>query len=121
VSQSKIHIDISWSDPLDNGGTNLDSYVIEMNEGTSGDTNVYRVVQIQPNAATDSFYTQTYLDNLGVYTNLVTGDIYTFKISSRNIVGDSTSKASISLMAATVPTAPSTPTRKLSSETSITI
>lgn len=34
-SSSKTHIEISWSDPLNLGGTNLDSYIVEMDQGTS--------------------------------------------------------------------------------------
>ena len=114
-------MEIGWSDPLDLGGTSLESYIIEMNGGSSGNANDWRIVQIQADAAVDKFYTETYLNNLDIYTNLVTGDIYGFRVTAKNIVGSSVTKATLQAMAATVPLSPSTPTRKFSSETSITI
>jgi phenylacetate-coenzyme A ligase PaaK-like adenylate-forming protein len=38
-----------WSDPLDLGGTNLDSYIVEMDSGTSGKPGVFRIMTIQGN------------------------------------------------------------------------
>jgi hypothetical protein len=35
-----------WSDPLDLGGTTLDSYIVQMDSGTSGTPNVFRIMQI---------------------------------------------------------------------------
>ena len=67
----------------------------------------------------DTFYTYTYLNALGTYVNLKAGDIYQFRIKARNIVGDSASYATVSVMAATLASAPGAPTRKFSSETSI--
>lgn len=91
-----------------------------MDSGTSVSPGVFRVMQIQANTASDTFYTLTYLNSAGLYVNVKAGDIYQFRITARNIIGDST-KATISVMAATVPTAPSTPTPLSSSQTSVTI
>jgi hypothetical protein len=75
-SSSKTHIEIIWSDPLDLGGTTLDSYVIEMDQGTTNGADSYTIVQIQENEASDSYYTSTYLNELNVAKSLVPGDIY---------------------------------------------
>ena len=55
------------------------------------------------------------------YVKLVAGDVYQFRITARNIVGDSSVKAITQGMAANLPTAPSTPYRVRSTETSVTI
>jgi hypothetical protein len=106
---------------LDLGGTTLDTYVIEMDSGTTKSPGVFRIMQIQSNTATDTFYTLTYLNEVGLYVDLVAGDNYQFRITARNIVGDSATKATLQAMAATLPTAPGTPYRVSSTETSITI
>jgi hypothetical protein len=49
------------------------------------------------------------------------GDIYKFRVTARNVVGDSHASSSFSAMAASLPSAPGTPTKVTSSETSITI
>lgn len=46
-------------------------------------------MSIQLNQATDSFSTASFLDADGNTQNLVTGDIYQFRVTARNIVGDS--------------------------------
>jgi len=75
-TQSKTHIEVQWSDPLDLGGTTLESYIVEMDSGTSVQPGVFRIMQIQTNTAMDTFYTYTYLNALGTYVNLKAGDIY---------------------------------------------
>ncbi len=120
-SQSKSHLEIRWSDPLDLGGTALQTYIVEMDSGTSQQPGVFRVMQMQVNTATDTFYTLTYLNALSEYVKLVAGDIYQFRITARNIVGDSSVKSMTQGMAATLPTAPGTPYRVRSTETSVTI
>jgi hypothetical protein len=49
------------------------------------------------------------------------GDLYQFRITARNIIGDSTPSESLELMAATLPGKPISISRKISDETSITI
>jgi hypothetical protein len=75
-TQDKYHIQLQWNDPVDIGGTTLDSYVIEMDSGTSVTPGVFRIMQIQANTATDTFYTLTYLNSAGAYVNVKAGDIY---------------------------------------------
>ena len=53
--------------------------------------------------------------------SLVTGDIYSFRIIARNVVGDSIASTVLTAMAATLPSTPGTPTCLKSSESSITI
>jgi hypothetical protein len=52
-----------WSDPLDLGGTALDSYIIEMDQGTSNGVDRFTIVQIQVNTEADIFYTSSYLND----------------------------------------------------------
>jgi len=35
-SRSKSHLEITWQDPINLGGTALDYYIVEMDSGTSG-------------------------------------------------------------------------------------
>ena len=44
ISQSKTSINIGWSDPTNNGGTQLTGYRIEMDSGTSGSPQVFRTM-----------------------------------------------------------------------------
>lgn len=100
-----------WSDPLDLGGTALDSYIIEMDQGTTNGVNSFTIVQIQTNEASDTYYTSTYLNNQAVAKSLVAGDIYKFRVTARNVVGDSPVSNTFSAMAASLSSAPGTPTR----------
>jgi hypothetical protein len=110
--QSKTAIGIQWSDPLDLGGTTLDEYIIEMDNGsTAGNTEFTELATIS-NQETDQYTTTV---------TLVVGDIYNFRITAVNIVGPSEPSSSFSAMAAVKPDSPGTPTRKTASETSITI
>lgn len=61
------------------------------------------------------------MNNLNVSMYLVAGDIYQFRVTARNVVGDSVASSVFSAMAASLPGVPGTPTRKASSENSITI
>jgi hypothetical protein len=79
------------------------------------------VLQIQPDASSDSFYTAVYLDNNNAAKSLVAGDIYKFRVTARNEVGDSHASSSFSAMAASLPGKPGKPQRVVSSETSVTI
>jgi hypothetical protein len=111
VSSSKSSLQISWSDPVDLGGTTLQSYVVQMDQGSSVGPGVFRVVNIQPNVESDTYYTATYLNSGGVATNLLPGDIYQFKITARNIVGDSVVSNVLYVMAASLPGITGPPTR----------
>lgn len=63
----------------------------------------------------------TYLNDQNVAKSLVAGDIYKFRVTARNVVGDSHTSSSFSAMAASLPSAPGTPYRVTSSETTISI
>lgn len=71
--------------------------------------------------ASDVFYTSIYLNDQAVAKSLVAGDIYKFRVTARNVVGDSAVSNTFSTMAASLPSAPGTPTRSGSDEASITI
>jgi hypothetical protein len=43
-SSSKVHIEVMWSDPLDLGGTTLDTYIIEMDQGSSVGPDNFKVM-----------------------------------------------------------------------------
>ena len=78
-------------------------------------------MSMQSNLASDSFSTASFLDSNGNTQPLATGDIYQFRVTARNIVGDSLPSSAFSAMAATLSGAPGTPTRQTSTLTSITI
>lgn len=61
------------------------------------------------------------MDAAGQAVALKTGDTYQFKVAAINVVGDSSYSSVFSAMAATLPSAPGTPTRLTSSETLIAI
>jgi titin len=46
ISQSKTSLNIGWSDPTNNGGTQITGYRIEMDSGTSLSPLVFRTMQI---------------------------------------------------------------------------
>ena len=93
-----------------------------MDSGTSGSPQVFRTMQIQSNTASNSFFTYTFLDtNTGAAVPIKMGDIYPFRVTAINVVGEGQASGVFSAMAATLPTAPGTPTRLTSSETMIAI
>ena len=112
LSQSKTAIGIAWNDPIDIGGTTLDTYVIEMDNGSTAGNTAFSELATIANGAVDSYTTTA---------ALVTGDIYNFRVIARNIVGDSAPSQSFSAMAAVKSDAPGLPTRKSATETSITV
>lgn len=89
LGQDKSRIQIGWSDPLNQGGTTLQNYLVEMDSGRLRQPGVFKTMSIQLNQATDSFSTASFLDADGNTQNLATGDIYQFRVTARNIVGDS--------------------------------
>lgn len=92
-----------------------------MDSGTSGSAGVFRIMQIQSNTASNSFFTYTFLDTTGTAIALKTGDTYQFRVAAINVVGSSEVSNVFSAMAATLPSAPGTPIRLTSSETTIAI
>lgn len=88
ISQGKTSLNIGWNNPTNNGGTPLTGYRIEMDSGTSLSPNVFRTMQIQASTASNSFFTYTYLDSNGVAKQLKTGDVYKFRVTAINVVGE---------------------------------
>jgi hypothetical protein len=78
-------------------------------------------MQVQLNTPTDTYYTQNYMDTTGIMHNLIAGDFYQFRITARNIIGDSPVSEILQVMAATLPGKPGTPSRLTSTEVSITL
>jgi len=61
------------------------------------------------------------LNVTGTAIAIKTGDIYKFRVTAINVVGNSIVSDVFSVMAATYPTAPGTPTQLTSTETTIAI
>lgn len=49
ISQDKSHIKIGWSDPLNEGGTTLQNYIVEMDSGRLKKPGVFKTMSIQLN------------------------------------------------------------------------
>ena len=58
-SQSKTQIGITWNDPVDLGGTPLQTYLIQMDGGTTSGVTEFSTIATQSNASTDQFVTNT--------------------------------------------------------------
>ena len=92
-----------------------------MDSGSSVSPGVFRIMTIQSNTASNAFFTSTYLDDNSQAAALKTGDTYQFRVAAINVVGDSQYSEVFSAIAATLPSAPGTPTRLGSGETTIAI
>lgn len=53
VSQSKTQIGIAWQDPLNLGGTTLDSYVVEMDGGSTSGITAFSEIAVISNQLND--------------------------------------------------------------------
>jgi hypothetical protein len=83
-SQTKTQISINWTDPLDDGGSPVTNYVIEMAMGANPASGSFSTIATINNVSgSNTYQTQT-----GT-TPLVTGNIYTFRVYAKNAVGDS--------------------------------
>jgi hypothetical protein len=103
-SQSKTSIGISWTDPLENGGTPITNYLVQM-DGGSAARNVFTTIATLSDQAADLYVTSP------LTTSLTTGEIYNFRVIATNVVGNSTPSATLSAMAAIKPSAPGAPTK----------
>jgi len=45
-TSSKSHIEIMWSDPIDLGGTALESYIVEMDQGSTNGPDNFKAMQV---------------------------------------------------------------------------
>jgi hypothetical protein len=99
-ADSSPQITISWAAPAYNGGSPISIYKVYMNGSLVGTTSSPTVT-----------YTQT--------ASLVVGNTYLFTVSAVNPVGEGSQSASVSIIAAQVPSAPSAPTKKSSNASSV--
>ena len=109
-SQSKTAIGINWNVPLDDGGSPVLSFLVQM-DGGSVARDVYSTIATVSNQATNFYVT------VPATTPLVTGEIYKFKVIATNVIGNSIASASFSVMAAIKPSSPGTPTKITASTT----
>jgi hypothetical protein len=72
-SQSKTTIGVQWLDPIDNGGTAITNYLVQM-DGGSAARNVFTTITTVANAASDFYVT------VPGTTPLTTGEIYNFRV-----------------------------------------
>lgn len=79
---TKELIGIAWNDPIELGGTTLDTFLVQMDGGSSGSTSFTTIATVT-NSGTDTYTT------IPATLPLVTGDVYTFKVIAQNVVGDS--------------------------------
>ena len=104
---TETSITIEWTPPNDDGGDPIDDYKVYWDEGSGG-----------------SFILLGSSSNLLEYTvnSLTKGNTYRFKVSAVNHIGESQLSTEGSVIAATVPDAPSAaPLKVTSTKTSITV
>jgi len=94
VTQSKISIKVSWTAPASDGGVPLTLYTVYWDNAT-GTTFT--------SLGTTSTSTLTYTKSSG----LTAGLTYKFKVTAKNSIGESAFSSTLSVIAASVPSAPS--------------
>ena len=97
VSATTSTITISWNAPTYNGGNALTDYSVYISAATNDN-----YVQL---ASTGSPSVLTYQA-----TGLTRGELYWFKVTAWNIIGESPYSEENSILAATVPLSPDPPT-----------
>jgi hypothetical protein len=90
-------IQITWNAPIYNGGNAISDYLVYMS--ISDNTNFFELGYTNDASITD--WTVTGLDR---------GELYYFKVSAFNIIGESSFSDENSILAATVPLQPAQPT-----------
>ncbi len=110
VSQSATSISISWVAPY-SGGTPITTYKIWWDDGLGGASSTF----VQKVGSTG--LVTTYTLNSGV----VTDKVYQIAVRAANAIGDGPLSSSISIRAASIPDAPSSPTKLASTTSSISI
>ena len=86
VTADSTHIKISWTAPVNTGGSSLLKYFVY----------VGGVKKAEVQAPTTEY---TFVTSAG----LVTGTSYTFTVSAVNAIGEGTKSSAVSIIAATVP------------------
>ncbi|QLH08830.1 hypothetical protein DSQ19_04450 [Candidatus Nitrosotenuis sp. DW1] len=97
VPVSPTQVNLSWTTPSNNGGSAISGYKIESKSGSGS----YSVL-VSNTASTSTIYS---------HTGLVTGTVYTYKVSAVNSIGTGTTSSEVSATptsssSATVPSAP---------------
>jgi hypothetical protein len=107
TTPSKFSADVSqitvrWEEPvLGNGGSIITDYRVYWDAGAANGVFVYI-------GNTLSYETYTVTANISpLFTG---GKTFSFKVSAVNVIGEGVVSDSVSVIAATIPTAPSTPT-----------
>ena len=90
TSADSTQVSIKWTAPLNNNGSPVSKYTVYMND-----------IAVTPAQGT-TVLTGTHRNSI------VAGELYTFKITATNGRGESLPSSSISVYAATVPSAPQT-------------
>lgn len=108
VTQSKISIKISWTAPASDGGAALTLYTVYW-DNASGSTFT--------SLGTTSTSTLSFTKSSG----LTVGSTYKFKVTAKNAIGESVYSSTLSVIAASVPAAPSSFSVITQSQTTIEI
>ena len=98
TSTTKTQVSFSWSAPVDNGGSSIIDYEVEMDDNND---NVYSVVATGIGSTAH------------IETGLSAGNAYRFKVRARNAIGYSVYSDVFTITAATVPSKPATPSTTL--------
>lgn len=93
ATTSDLVIKFTWDEGAHNGGVDVIDFDIYYNQGSAIDS----FVLLESGVLTEYYETTV---------ALISGEIYTFKVTSRNTVGSSLESEPISLMAAKLPDAP---------------
>jgi hypothetical protein len=96
VSATTSQITIQWTSPVYNGGNSVTDYLIYISAATN--------TAYAPLAYTGSPGTLTY-----IATGLTRGELYYFKVTAWNLIGESEASPETSILAATIPLAPAQP------------
>jgi hypothetical protein len=109
VTNSK-QIKVTWTAPADDGGSDITSYELTMDNGSGGS---YTSQVGYSSQYLKLYYTAT--------SNITEGSYYRFKYRAKNIVGWSSYSPVAYILAATIPTAPPAPTYVSSTSTTISL
>jgi len=98
TSQTQLVVDFGPLDPLNNGGSVVTSYILEMLVGVTW-TNVIGGTVDNPSTYVATATAPTF--------TIISGETYTFRWSARNIYGTSDPSPTVGILAASVPGTPS--------------
>lgn len=98
TTATQSSITLVWNAPADDGGSDITDYQVWWDRGT----NSWEQAELTTSTATS--YTKS---------GLSAGNEYKFYVKAVNVVGTSDASSTTTIMAATVPNAPSTPTTTL--------